>query len=376
MLTPDELRRYGRHLVLQGFGKERQELLKKSSVAIVGLGGLGCPASLYLAAAGVGKLGLFDFDMVQESNLQRQVLFTTDDVGKPKAMAAADRLTALNPHVSCETHTEKLTSQNALQLLQRYDLVLDGSDNFPTRYLVNDACVLLNKTLVYASILEFEGQLAVFNYPLRQHRSTNYRDLFPQPPEPDSVPDCATAGVLGVLPGIMGSLMATEAIKVLSGVGEPLYNKLLLFDALSLATTVIQIPDRQAAKSIASLIDYEHFCGLNQPKPTNQTMKEVSVQQLAELKQAGGKFQLIDVRESYEYELCNIGGEHIPLHQIPHSVERIDKNIQVIIHCRSGSRSSQAVMWLEKNHGLRNLYSLKGGIQAWATEIDPEMIVD
>lgn len=375
-LTPEELTRYSRHLVLKDFGLKNQEKLKQASVLVVGAGGLGSPALLYLAAAGIGKIGIIDFDVVQESNLQRQVLFTTDDTGTNKAQAAAQHLNKLNPFVSVIPIKEKLSSDNALTIISNFDVVLDGSDNFPTRYLVNDACILLEKPFVYGSILQYEGQLAVFNVALGENkRSTNYRDLFPEPPLPHEVPNCEQAGVLGVLPGMLGSMMTNEAIKLITRIAEPLLNRLIIVDSLSLEIMSVKIPDRNSRASIKKLIDYEQFCGINQEKDKSLGMKEITVQELKHLIDTKSDFQLIDVREAHEYEQANIGGEHIPMADVPHNIDRIQTNKQVVIHCRSGGRSGNIIQWLEKNHGFDNLYNLKGGILAWAREIDDSLDV-
>ncbi|WP_302180047.1 molybdopterin-synthase adenylyltransferase MoeB [Chryseosolibacter indicus] len=382
ILSLEELKRYNRHLILKGFGVEAQQRLKASKVLVVGAGGLGSPALLYLAAAGVGSIGIVDHDVVDISNLQRQVLYTEDDLGKSKAEQAAQRLKLINPHSQIAVYKEKITSENALSIITPYNVVLDGTDNFPTRYLLNDACVILNKPLVYGSILEFEGQVAVFN--LKQEDgdySANYRDLFPEPPPPEAVPDCSQAGVIGVLPGIIGSMQALEVIKIIAAKGEPLANQLLIFDGLQMEQTKISIKNRNARESIKSLIDYEDFCGISQDNikslntKKDQVMKEITVQELQKLKEEGADFQLIDVREPYEYDICNIEGELIPMSEIPNNVDKIAKDKQVIIHCRSGKRSGDMLLWLEKNHGLDNLYNLRGGILAWAREIDPAMPV-
>ncbi len=377
-LSQQELIRYSRHLVLDEFGLENQLKLKQSRVLVIGAGGLGSPALLYLAAAGIGKIGIVDFDIVDMTNLQRQVIFTSEDVGKNKADAAADRLKGLNPLIEIKSYPLKITSANALDLLKDYDVVLDGSDNFPTRYLINDACVLLRKPLVHGSILKFEGQVSVFNLQKEDKTfSANYRDLFPQPPSPESIPNCEQAGVLGVLPGMIGSLMANEVIKIITGIGKPLADKLLIFDALDAEFTTITIPNRNAIGSIMGLIDYEDFCGINQKKnkylgiQQNNPMREITVQELKKLKDAGADFQLIDVREPHEYDICNLDGELIPMAEIPGSTDKISRDKQVIIHCRSGKRSGEMVLWLEKNEGYENLYNLKGGVLAWAKEIDP-----
>jgi molybdopterin/thiamine biosynthesis adenylyltransferase/rhodanese-related sulfurtransferase len=378
-LTIEDRKRYQRHLNLKGFGPDSQEKLKNAKVLVVGAGGLGCPALLYLASAGVGTIGIVDFDIVDLSNLQRQILYTMDDIGHPKAVRAVQRLGLLNPLIVFEPHHLKLSAANAIDIVSRYDVVLDGTDNFPTRYLLNDACVLTGKPLVYGSILEFEGQVAVFNLKFGNGNfSANYRDLFPEPPPPDAVPNCEEAGVLGVLPGIIGSMQANEILKIITGFGEPLSNRLLIFDSVTMLQTLINIPDRGSRNAIKSLIDYEDFCGISQGKnkslnTNQQSMKEVTVQELQKLKDSGADFQLIDVREPYEYDICNLEGELIPMSEIPNNVDKIARDKKVVIHCRSGKRSGDMLLWLEKNHGFENLYNLKGGILAWSREIDPEM---
>lgn len=373
-LNTKELIRYSRHLNLKGFGKDAQLKLKTSSVLVIGAGGLGCPILLYLAAAGVGRIGIIDFDVVQESNLQRQILFTTEDVFKNKAEVAKTRLSLLNTLITIDAYPFKLNSSNALELLSGYDVVIDGSDNFPTRYLINDACVLLNKPLVYGSVLEFEGQVSVFNVFQEGTHSVNYRDLYSTPPPYDAVPSCETAGVLGVLPGIIGAIQANEAIKLLTGLGEVMKDKLLLIDSLSMEMTSVSIKNKNSREYIKKLIDYEEFCGTPEKTIKPSGMKEVTVQELLQLKKTGKDFQLIDVREEHEFETGNLEGDLIPLSQIPLNIERISKHKQVIIHCKSGSRSSQAIQWLEKTYSFENLYNLKGGIAAWANEIDSSIL--
>ena len=377
-LTRDELNRYSRHLVLQDFGMENQLKLRRAKVLVVGAGGLGCPALLYLAAAGIGCIGIIDGDTLQLSNLQRQILYTVDDIGKKKAELAARRLSMLNPHIELVPYAFQLSTENALGILKEYDLVIDGTDNFPARYLINDACVLLHKPFIYGSILQFEGQAAVFN--LRQPHggfSANYRDIFPEPPSPDSVPNCEQAGVLGVLPGLIGCIQANEAIKIITGLGEPLSNTLLLLDSATMQQSLIKIVDHGSRDKIQGLVDYEDFCGISaqkskslKDKPPN--MKEITVQELKKLKDARVDFQLIDVREPHEYEICHLDGELIPMSDIPYNVDKISKDKQVVLHCRSGKRSGDMLLWLEKNHGFTNLYNLKGGILSWAKDIDPE----
>jgi adenylyltransferase/sulfurtransferase len=378
-LSNDEVKRYSRHLVLQEFGLENQLKLKSAKVLVVGAGGLGSPALLYLTAAGIGTLGIADFDSLEVSNLQRQVIFTMDDLGKNKARAAAVRLRGLNPEVRFNVHTERLTASNVLEVVADYDMVVDGTDNFPTRYLLNDACVLTGKPLVYGSILRFEGQVAVFNVQTAAGMySANYRDLFPLPPDAATVPNCEQAGVLGVLPGLIGSMQANEVIKVITGLGEPLTGKLLLLDSLTMEQTIIQVKNNDARAAISVLIDYDEFCGISAGKNKSLTanqdcMKEVTVQDLKEMMDAGADFQLIDVREPHEFDICNLEGELIPQGEIPGNVDRISKDKKVVVHCRSGARSGNMVQWLEQNHGFTNLYNLKGGILAWAKEIDPSM---
>lgn len=375
-LNQEEVVRYARHLSLPGFDQRKQELLGSSRVLVVGAGGLGCPALLYLAAAGVGTIGIVDHDLIELSNLQRQVIYTSSDVGKSKAITAAARIKELNPLVNCIPLNERITSHNALELIAEYDLIIDGTDNFPTRYLLNDACVLSGKPLVYGSVLAYEGQCAVFNFKLDEDVfSANYRDLFPQPPPPDTIPNCETSGVLGVIPGIIGCLQACEAIKVLAALGDISYNKLLIFDALSMGLHTFSIRDQGSRKHIKSLIDYDEFCQTTLQTETKNVfaMKEVSVQELKQMMDNKEDFQLIDVREPHEYDICNLGGELIPQGQIPAMADKISKDKKVIIHCRSGARSGNMVKWLEQNHHFTNLYNLKGGVLAWAKEIDPTM---
>ncbi len=377
-LSKEELRRYSRHLALPDFGMEGQLRLRKASVLVVGAGGLGSPILLYLAAAGVGRIGIADDDVVEISNLQRQVLFTMEDIGKHKSEVASSRLKALNPGVAIMTYPFRITAENAMAIVGGYDVVVDGTDNFATRYLLNDACVLLGMPMVYGSILQFEGQVAVFNH-LRIDGtfSPNYRDLFPEPPSPEMAPNCEEAGVIGVMAGIIGTFQANEVIKVLSGTGEPLAGQLLIIDSMTMEQNIVRIPDRQSRQSIVGLVDYEDFCGISQEKTKslngNQVpMKEVTVQELKQLKDSNADFQLIDVREPHEYDICNLEGELIPMSEIPHHVDKISREKKVILHCRSGKRSGDMLLWLEKNHNFTNLYNLKGGVLAWAREIDPD----
>lgn len=380
--SKQELERYSRHLILPEFNIEGQKKLKAAKVLVVGSGGLGSPLLLYLAAAGVGTIGIVDFDHVDESNLQRQVLFGVDDIGVPKVEAAKRRLEKLNPHIDIKTYNTWLTSDNALEIIKDYDVVADGTDNFPTRYLVNDACVLLDKVNVYASIYRFEGQASVFNELLEDgSRGPNYRDLFPTPPPPGLVPSCAEGGVIGVLPGILGSLQANEVIKVLSGVGSTLSGRLFLFDAASFETRTVKVhksPDNPLTgehPSQTGLIDYQQFCsGERQPEEELETkIKTMSVEEYLALRTSGEAHQLIDVREPFEYEIAEMGGELLPLGSIEKNVDRIAKDRKVIVHCKAGKRSADAIERLQGAFGLNNLYNLEGGILAWAEKVDADL---
>ncbi|MCK5206437.1 MAG: molybdopterin-synthase adenylyltransferase MoeB, partial [Cyclobacteriaceae bacterium] len=316
LFSNEELERYSRHLILPEFNIEGQRKLKNSKVLVIGAGGLGCPMLLYLTAAGVGTIGIVDFDVVDKSNLQRQVLFTVDDVGKSKASTAANRLSKLNPEINLKIFDTKLTSENALDIIKEYDLVADGTDNFPTRYLVNDACVLLKKPNVHGSIFRFEGQVSVFNYQFNDGSTgPQYRDIFPSPPPPGLAPSCAEGGVLGVLPGIIGSFQASEIIKVLAGIGDPLVGKLFILDALTFETRTLKIRKNPNLPLVTELIDYEDFCGLSEAN--NTEILEMAVEELKEMIESGkSDFQIVDVRESYEYEIGNLGGLLIPLGDI------------------------------------------------------------
>ena len=375
--SKEELARYDRHIIIPEFGLESQKKLKAAKVLVIGSGGLGSPVLLYLAAAGVGTIGIVDFDVVDDSNLQRQVLFGVDEVGKLKAEAARDRLEALNPYIDIIVHNVKLTSENALSIIRNYDVVADGTDNFPTRYLVNDACVLLGKTNVYASIFQFEGQVSVFNYRNEKGElGPNYRDLYPTPPPPGLVPSCAEGGVLGVLPGIIGSLQALEVIKVVTGTGDILSGRFFIFDALAFETRTFKIkrnpanPLNGANPTINELIDYEQFCGL---KTVEKSVKEITVKEMYDLQVKGEPFQLIDVREPHEYDIVNIGAELIPLATVAKNADRIAKDKKVIVHCKTGGRSARAIQELQDKFGFDNLYNLKGGILAYIDEVQPEL---
>ncbi|MCC6599650.1 MAG: molybdopterin-synthase adenylyltransferase MoeB [Crocinitomicaceae bacterium] len=359
----EELARYNRHIIIPHFGIEAQQKLKAASVLVVGSGGLGSPLLLYLAAAGVGTIGIVDFDVVDESNLQRQVLFGIEDIGKPKVLAAKARIGNLNPHVNVVTHNVQLTSKNALEIIEKYDVVADGTDNFPTRYLVNDACVLAGKPNVYASIFQFEGQVSVFNFTGNDgEKGPQYRDLFPVPPPPGLVPNCAEGGVLGVLPGIIGTLQANEVLKVITGVGETLSGRFFVFDALSFDTRTLKITKRPNTPAITELIDYEQFCGV---KAAERKIKEISVEEFIEWLQAPEQIQVIDVREPEEYREVNIGALLIPLASVSAQKEKILRDKKVVFHCKMGGRSAKAIRELEDQFGFDNLYNLRGGITAY-----------
>ncbi len=370
-LTREELIRYSRHLLIPEVGVEGQKKLKRSSALIVGAGGLGAPLAQYLAAAGVGRIGIVDFDTIDLSNLQRQVLFSTDQIGQPKADKAKERLEGINPNIQVEVHKERLTSQNALALFQNYDVIVDGTDNFPTRYLVNDACVLSGKPNVYASIFRFEGQVSVF----WAAKGPCYRCLYPQPPPPGLVPSCAEGGVLGVLPGIVGSLQANEALKVLLGIGEPLIGRLVLFDALDMNFVTVKLrkdPNCVVCgpkPSVTKLIDYEDFCGLR-AEATAQRGAVATVQEVKRMLDRREDFVLVDVREPFEFELAQIPGSRlIPMNEIEARLAEIPKDKEVIVHCHTGGRSGRVTQFLRsKGYRARNL---AGGIAAWSEEIDP-----
>lgn len=373
-LSKEELARYSRHIIIPELGLEGQKRLKAAKVLIIGSGGLGSPALLYLAAAGIGTIGLIDFDTVDDSNLQRQVLFSVNDIGKLKVEAAKNRIQSLNPHIEVITYNERLTSENALRIFKDYDVVADGTDNFPTRYLVNDACVMTGIPNVYASIYRFDGQVSVFNY----EGGVNYRDLYPEPPPPGLVPSCAEGGVLGVLPGIMGCLQANEVIKVVTGIGEPLSGRLFTFDALGFTTRIFKIfkdpqnPLTGDNPTQKTLIDYEFFCGLKHDPINKKPVNEITVQDFKKWKDEARDIQVIDVREPHEYELVNIGAQLIPLGTITEHLDQIRKDIPVIVHCKSGARSTRAIEALQ-NLGYDNLLNLKGGILGYIKEIEPSL---
>jgi molybdopterin/thiamine biosynthesis adenylyltransferase/rhodanese-related sulfurtransferase len=373
-LSKEEVLRYSRHLIMPEVGMEGQLKLKAAKVLCIGTGGLGAPLGQYLAAAGVGRIGLVDFDKVDLTNLQRQILFSTSDVGRPKIEAAADRLRGLNPDIQIDTFETMLTSANALDILKDYDLVVDGTDNFPTRYLVNDACVLLGKPNVYGSIFRFEGQVTVFGYP----GGPCYRCLYPEPPPPGLVPSCAEGGVLGVLPGIVGSIQAAETLKLIIGKGEPLVGRLLLFDALAMRFRELKLrknpecPVCGEHPTVTKLIDYAEFCGVRgeEAPAERSTVPEITPRELKARLDRGDDLFILDVREPHEYQICNLGGHLIPLGDLPQRVSELDSSREIVAHCRSGKRSAEASEFL-RQAGFRKVLNLKGGILAWSDEVDP-----
>jgi sulfur-carrier protein adenylyltransferase/sulfurtransferase len=381
-LTNDELGRYSRHLILPEVGMEGQQRLKAARVLCVGTGGLGSPLALYLAAAGIGTLGIIDFDTVDASNLQRQIIHSTKDIGRKKVDSAQERLNALNPTLNVVKHDTMLTSANALEIFAQYDIVADGTDNFQTRYLVNDACVLLKKPNAYGSIFRFEGQASVF----ATEDGPCYRCLYPEPPPPGLVPSCAEGGVLGILPGLVGTIQATEVIKLILGKGDPLIGRLLLVDALSMRFRELKLrknpecPVCGANPTVTELIDYNQFCGIA-PEPAHGAevkngIPQVTVQQLKQRidkrETNNDGFLLLDVREPYEYQIAQIGGLLIPQNDLPNRLGELDKGREIIIHCRSGVRSQRAAELLKAN-GFQNVANLAGGILAWSDEIDPSV---
>ena len=375
-LSNSEKIRYNRHLILPKFGEKAQLKLKQARVLVVGTGGLGTSMLQYLTAAGVGMIGVLDFDTVDESNLQRQVLFDVNDIGKPKTSTAIHKLKAQNPYTKFENHQVKLDSSNALGIIRQYDVVADGTDNFPTRYLINDACVLLGKPYVYASIHRYEGQVSVFNHGANGEAGPNYRDLFPIPPPPSVIPSCAEGGVLAALPGIIGSMQALEVIKVATGTGEPLSGRLFLMDALDFSTRVIKVrkdssnPISGKNPTSKELIDYEEFCGMKEGN-----LASIGVLELKEMLESGESITLIDVREPSEYEISNLGGTLIPSGELTEHLDLIPRQGNVILHCKSGGRSSKATRLLQNKLGYVNLLNLDGGILAWKEAFDPNMEV-
>ena len=375
-LTHEEVKRYSRHLIMPEVGMTGQKKLKKASVLCVGAGGLGSPLAFYLTAAGVGRIGIVDFDVVDFSNLQRQILHTTEDVGRPKLDSAADKLKALNPNVNVELHETRLTSDNALQLFEKYDIVVDGTDNFPTRYLVNDACVLTGKPNVYGSIFRFEGQASIF----AASDGPCYRCLYPEPPPPGLVPSCAEGGVLGILPGLIGLVQATEVIKLILEKGNTLVGRLLLFDALGMKFRELKLkkdpecPVCGENATIKALIDYEEFCGIGPEVEESPTgIDEVTAKELKQELDQGLDPYILDVRNPVEYEISRIEGSHlIPLDQLLNRLNELDSARDIVAHCRSGARSAKAIEMLQEA-GFRKLRNLKGGVLAWADDVDPTM---
>jgi adenylyltransferase/sulfurtransferase len=378
-LSPQEIRRYSRHLIMPEVGMEGQKKLKAARVLLIGAGGLGSPLGLYLAAAGVGTLGLVDFDVVDFSNLQRQVLHGTKDVGRPKLESARERIEDVNPNVQVVPHETRLTSGNALEILRDYDVVVDGTDNFPTRYLVNDACVLLGKPNVYGSIFRFEGQASVFH----AAEGPCYRCLYPEPPPPGLVPSCAEGGVLGVLPGLVGALQATETVKLILGRGRPLIGRLLLVDALKMRFREVRLrkdprcPICGEHPTIQELIDYEAFCGLPQAEEEARreagAVPELAVEELKRWLDDGRDVQVLDVREPYEWEIAHLDGAVlIPLGSLPERMSELDSAREYVVHCRTGGRSARAVALL-RDAGFRKVWNLAGGIHAWAEKVDPKL---
>lgn len=377
-----EIRRYSRHLIMPEVGMQGQRKLKAASVLLIGTGGLGSPLGLYLAAAGVGRIGLVDYDIVDESNLQRQVVHGTKDIGRPKLDSARDRLRDINPHIQIDGYNEPLTSQNAMDILRPYDVIIDGTDNFPTRYLTNDACVLLGKPNVYGSIFRFEGQASVFY----AREGPCYRCLFPEPPPPGLVPSCAEGGVLGVLPGTIGAIQATEAIKLILGIGETLIGRLLLYDALEMSFNFVKLrknpncPVCGENPTVTELIDYEQFCGMpghdqsvfhsdNEAIAPGITVSEVK----AKL-DAGEDFILLDVRDPHEWEISDIAQttHHVPKGEILEHLGELDTTREIVVYCKTGGRSADVTMTL-REHGYTRVKNMLGGVNAWATKIDPRL---
>ena len=377
-LSKDEILRYSRHLIMPEVGMEGQLKLKNASVLLVGTGGLGAPTALYLAASGIGRIGLVDFDVVDYTNLQRQVIHGTKDVGKPKIDSAIESMSDINPFVKLDRHEVALTSENALEILKDYDYIVDGTDNFPTRYLVNDACVLLGKPNIYGSIFRFEGQATIFAYP----GGPCYRCLYPEPPPPGLVPSCAEGGVLGILPGIIGLVQATETVKLILGAGQPLVGRLMLYDALAMKFRELKLrrdPDCPMCgdhPTITKLIDYQQFCGIPQhqeaaPMSGQSTTGEIDAVELKAKIDRGDDFKLIDVREPHEFQICRIPGSTlIPLGELPKHLHELDPSAEYVMHCKMGGRSAKAVD-LMKQSGFKKVLNMTGGITAWSDKVDP-----
>ncbi|WP_236795873.1 adenylyltransferase/sulfurtransferase MoeZ [Amycolatopsis sp. GM8] len=375
-LTKDEVARYSRHLIIPDVGMDGQKRLKNARVLVIGAGGLGSPALLYLAAAGVGTLGVIDFDVVDESNLQRQIIHGQSDVGKPKAVSAKESIAEINPLVDVILHTEQLTNENALDIFAGYDLILDGTDNFATRYLVNDAAVLMDKPYVWGSIFRFEGQVSVFWENAPNGKGLNYRDLYPEAPPPGMVPSCAEGGVLGVLCASIGSIMVTEAIKLITGIGEPLLGRLISYDALEMKYREVKIRKDPETPKITELIDYDAFCGVvSDDAATAASGHTITPAELKAKFDAGEDFELIDVREPHEYEIVNIkGAKLIPKDRIlsGEALAELPQDKPIVLHCKSGARSAEALAALHRA-GFKDATHLGGGVLAWAKQIDQSL---
>ncbi len=374
-LSNEEVLRYSRHLILPDVGMEGQLKLKQAKVLCVGAGGLGSPLALYLAAAGVGTLGIVDFDVVDLTNLQRQIIHRTADVGRKKLDSAAESIAAINPNVAVHKFETRLTSANALEVFREFDIIADGTDNFPTRYLVNDACVLTGKPNVYGSVFRFEGQASVF----ATKDGPCYRCLYPEPPPPGMVPSCAEGGVLGILPGLVGVIQATETIKLILGLGETLAGRLLLIDAASMRFRELKLrknPECPACgdhRSITKLIDYNQFCGIRgEETGVAATMADMAVEELKRRLDAGEELFVLDVREPHEYQIANIGAHLIPLNDLPKRISELDACREIVVHCKMGGRSAKAVDFLRQS-GFTKVHNLVGGINAWAERVDPKV---
>jgi adenylyltransferase/sulfurtransferase len=374
-LSNEEILRYSRHLIMPEVGMEGQLKLKAARVLCIGAGGLGSPLALYLGAAGVGTLGIVDFDVVDYTNLQRQIIHSTADVGRKKLDSAADKLKAINPFVNVRKIETRLSSENALELFRDFDIIADGTDNFPTRYLVNDASVITGKPNVYGSIFRFEGQASVF----ATREGPCYRCLYPEPPPPGLVPSCAEGGVLGILPGLVGVIQATEVVKLILGIGDPLIGRLLLVDALGMKFRELKLrknpecPVCGKNPSITKLVDYEEFCGIRGEEQAVETSTaDIQVEELKRRLDKGDDIFVLDVREPHEYQICNIGGYLIPLGDLPKRVSELDSSREIVAHCRSGVRSAKAVDFL-RQAGFKKVRNLAGGILAWADRVDPKM---
>ena len=377
-LSKEEILRYSRHLIMPEVGMEGQQKLKAARVLCIGAGGLGSPLAMYLAAAGVGTLGIVDFDVVDFTNLQRQIIHSTADVGRKKLDSAAETISGINPFVKVEKFETRLSSQNALELFREFDVIADGTDNFPTRYLVNDACVLTGKPNVYGSIFRFEGQASVFATKV----GPCYRCLYPEPPPPGLVPSCAEGGVLGILPGLVGVIQATETIKLILGSGDSLIGRLLLIDAMGMKFRELKLrknpecPACGAHPTVTKLIDYEQFCGIPNataahPSTVN-AIPEIQPQELKRRLDAGEDIFILDVREPHEYQICNLGGYLIPINDLPRRVNELDSSRQIVAHCKMGGRSAKAVEFL-RQAGFKNVVNLAGGITAWSDKVDPKV---